>query len=86
MRLYMLGLLVFWNMFEEGLFVGKTFVAGVALVGFICLVAPGMGLQVGQLRERLRATCNRNKKSTFYSNMALERDKPEIIYFILFTL
>ena len=56
--LEMLGLLVFRNMVQEGRFVVETFVAGVALVGFICLVAPGVGLQVGQLRERLRATCN----------------------------
>ena len=53
--LYMLGLLVFGDVLEEGLLVRKALVAGVALVGLIRLVAPGVGLQVRQLGERLRA-------------------------------
>ena len=59
---YMFRFLMFRNMLEQGLLISKTFVAGVALVGFICLVAPGVGLQVGQLRERFRATCKSDKK------------------------
>ena len=54
----MLRLLMLGDMLKKGGFVMETFVAGVALVGFICLVAPGVGLQVGQLRERFSATCN----------------------------
>jgi len=59
---YMFRFLMFRNMLEQGLLISKTFVAGVALVWFICLVAPGVGLQVGQLRERFRATCKSDKK------------------------
>ena len=44
--LYMLGLLVFGDVLEEGLLVREALVAGVALVGLIRLVAPGVGLQV----------------------------------------
>jgi len=54
----MLRLLMLGDMLKQGGFVMETFVAGVALVGFIRLVAPGVGLQVGQLRERFSATCN----------------------------
>ena len=43
-------------MLEQGLLVGKALVAGVALVRLVALVAPRVGLQVGQLGERLRAT------------------------------
>ena len=43
---YMFRFLMFRNMLEQGLLISKTFVAGVALVGFIRLVAPGVGLQV----------------------------------------
>ena len=44
-------------MLEQGLLVGKALVTGVALVGLVRLVAPGVGLQVGQLGERLGAAC-----------------------------
>ena len=54
----MLGLLMLGDMLKKGGFIMETFVAGVALVGFIRLVAPGVGLQVGQLRERFSASCN----------------------------
>ena len=54
--LYMLGLLVLGDVLKERLFVGEALVAGVALVRLVSLVAPRVGLQVGQLGERLRAT------------------------------
>ena len=54
--LYMLRLLVLGDVLEEGLLVGEALVAGVALVRLVSLVAPRVGLQVGQLRERLGAT------------------------------
>jgi hypothetical protein len=44
-----LGLLMLGDVLKERLFVGKALVAGVALVWLVCLVAPGVGLQVGQL-------------------------------------
>ena len=44
MRLYVLGLLVLGNMLKKRLFVGEALVAGVALVGLVGLVAPGVGL------------------------------------------
>jgi hypothetical protein len=47
--LEMLGLLVLGNVVQKRGFVVETLVAGVALVGLVCLVAPGVGLQVGQL-------------------------------------
>lgn len=56
--LYMLGLLVLGDVLEQRLLVREAFVAGVALVGLVSLVAPGVGLQVGQLREGLGATRN----------------------------
>ena len=58
---HMLGLLMLGNMLKQCRFFSEAFVAGVALVGFIRLVAPGVGLQVGQLRERFSATCKQNK-------------------------
>ena len=51
----MLGLLVFGYVVEQGLLVGEALVAGVTLVGLVSLVAAGVGLQVGQLGERLGA-------------------------------
>ena len=42
-------LLVFGDVVEEGVFVDETFVTGVALVGFVGLVASGVGLEVGEL-------------------------------------
>ena len=47
--LYMLRLLVLGDVLEQGLLVREALVAGVALVGLVSLVAPGVGLQVGQL-------------------------------------
>lgn len=46
LRFFMLG-----DVFEKVLFVGKTFIAGVAFEGFVGLVAPAMALEVGKLRE-----------------------------------
>ena len=54
--LYMLRLLVLGDVLEQGLLVREALVAGVALVGLVSLVAPGVGLQVGQLGEGLGAT------------------------------
>ena len=54
--LYMLRLLVFGYVVEQGLLVSKTLIAGVALVGLVSLMTAGVGLQVGQLGEGLGAT------------------------------
>jgi len=56
--LYVLGLLVLGDVVEEGLLVSETLVAGVTFVWLVRLVTPGVGLQVGQLGEGLRATWN----------------------------
>ena len=56
--LYVLGLLVFGDVVKERLLVSKTLVAGVTFVWLVRLVTPGVGLQVGQLGEGLRATYN----------------------------
>ena len=53
----MLGLLVLGDVLQQGRLVGEALVAGVALVRLVSLVAPGVGLQVGQLGEGLGATC-----------------------------
>ena len=53
----MLGLLVFGYVVKQGLLVGEALVAGVTLVRLVSLVAPRVGLQVGQLGEGLGATC-----------------------------
>ena len=50
-RIAMLG-----DVLQEGGLVREALVAGVALVRLVALVAPRVGLQVGQLGERLRAT------------------------------
>ena len=42
-------LLVLGDVVEQGVFVDETFVTGVALVGFVGLVASGVGLEVGEL-------------------------------------
>ena len=55
-RLQVLRLLVLGDVLEQGDLVVEALVAGVALVRLVSLVAPRVGLQVGQLRERLRAT------------------------------
>ena len=55
--LYMLGLLMFGYVVKQGLLVSEALVAGVTLVRLVSLVAPRVGLQVGQLGEGLGATC-----------------------------
>ena len=52
----MLGLLMFGYVVKQGLLVGEALVAGVTLVRLVSLVAPRVGLQVGQLGEGLGAT------------------------------
>ena len=44
------------DVFQQGGLVCEALVAGVALVRLVSLVAPGVGLQVGQLGEGLGAT------------------------------
>ena len=56
MCLNMLGLLVLGDVLQQGRLVCEALVAGVALVWLVSLVAPGVGLQVGQLGEGLGAT------------------------------
>ena len=55
-RLEVLGLLVLRNVLEERGLVDEAFVARVALVRLVSLVAARVGLQVRQLGEGLRAT------------------------------
>ena len=55
-RIAMLG-----DVLQEGGLVREALVAGVALVRLVALVAPRVGLQVGQLGERLRATWQERK-------------------------
>ncbi|MFN9942210.1 MAG: hypothetical protein ACK56I_22330, partial [bacterium] len=57
--LQVLGLLVLGDVVQQGGFVVEALVAGVALVGLVSLVTPGVGLQVGQLGEGLAAACNK---------------------------
>ena len=59
--LQVFGLLVLRDVVEEGGLVVETFVAGVALVGLVSLMTPGVGLQVGQLGEGLGAAWNRKR-------------------------
>ena len=60
-RLQVLRLLVLGDVFEQGDLIVEALVAGVALVRLVSLVAPRVGLQVGQLGERLRATWQERK-------------------------
>ena len=55
-RLQVLRLLVLGDVLEQGDLVVEALVAGVALVRLVSLVAPRVGLQVGQLGEGLGAT------------------------------
>ena len=57
-RLQMLGLLVLGDVLQQRGLVVETLVAGVTFVWLVRLVTPGVGLQVGQLGEGLRATYN----------------------------
>ena len=54
-RLEVLRLAVLGDVLQEGGLVRKALVAGVALEGLVSLVAPRVGLQVGQLGEGLQA-------------------------------
>ena len=54
-RLQMLRVLVLGDVLEQGRLVGEALVARVALERFVRLMAPRVGLQVGQLGERFRA-------------------------------
>ena len=54
----MLGLLVLGDVLQEGGLVSEALVAGLALVRFVRLMTPGVGLEVGQLGEGLGATWN----------------------------
>ena len=61
-RLQMLGLLVLGDVLQQRGLVVETLVAGVTFVWLVRLVTPGVGLQVGQLGEGLRATYNFKSK------------------------
>ena len=52
----MFGLLVFGDVLQQGGLVSEALVAGLALVRFVRLMTPGVGLEVGQLGEGLGAT------------------------------
>ena len=56
MSLNMFRIAMLGDVLQEGGLVREALVAGVALVRLVALVAPRVGLQVGQLGERLRAT------------------------------
>ena len=49
----MLGFFMLRDVLQEGWLVRKALVAGVAFKRFVCLVTPGMTLQVAELRKRL---------------------------------
>ena len=51
----MFGLFVLRDVVEECVLVDETLVAGVALVRLVRLVASGVGLEVGELREGFAA-------------------------------
>ena len=74
----MLGLLVFGYVVEQGLLVGEALVAGVTLVGLVRLVTPGVGLQVGQLGEGLRATWQQKDWSSAGKIRWVQRFLPEV--------
>ena len=76
--LYMLRLLVLGDVLEEGLLVGEALVAGVALVRLVSLVAPRVGLQVGQLGEGLRATWRQKDWSSAGKIRWVQRFLPEV--------
>lgn len=54
-RLQMLRLFVFWDVFQQILLVREAFVAGVAFEGLVGLVAAAVALEVGELGEGFRA-------------------------------
>ena len=56
MSLNMFRIAMLGDVLQEGGLVREALVAGVALVRLVALVATRVGLQVGQLGERLRAT------------------------------
>ena len=66
--LYVLRLLMLGYVVEQRLLVSETLIAGVTLVGFVSLMTPGVGLQVGQLGEGLGATWNRISPVSFLSS------------------
>ena len=57
--LQMLRVLVLGDVLQQGCLVVEAFVAGVTLVGLVCLVTSGVRLQVRQLGEGLRTTYNK---------------------------
>ena len=78
MCLYMLGLLVFGYVVKQGLLVSEALVAGVTLVRLVSLVAPRVGLQVGQLGERLRTTWRQKDWSSAGKIRWVQRFLPEV--------
>ena len=56
MSLHVFRVAMLGDVLQQGWFVCEALVAGVALVRLVTLMASRVGLQVRQLRERLRAT------------------------------
>ena len=57
------------DVLEQRLLVSKALVAGVALVRLVTLMASRMRLQVGELRERLRATWGAKRLAELWGKM-----------------
>ena len=70
-RLQVLRLLVLGDVLEQGDLVVEALVAGVALVRLVSLVAPRVGLQVGQLGEGLRATWQETLRKQFLGKKSI---------------
>ena len=56
MSLQMLRLLVLRDVIQKTGFIGEAFVTTVTFVGLICLMTPGVGLKVRELRKRFITT------------------------------
>ena len=72
-RIAMLG-----DVLQKGGLVREALVAGVALVRLVALVAPRVGLQVGQLGECLRATWRQKDWSSAGKIRWVQRFLPEV--------
>ena len=72
-RIAMLG-----DVLQKGGLVREALVAGVALVRLVALVAPRVGLQVGQLGERLRTTWRQKDWSSAGKIRWVQRFLPEV--------
>ena len=68
------------DVLQQGGLVCEALVAGVALVRLVTLMASRMRLQVGELRERLRATWGRKRLAKLWwgENTLFWRFLPEV--------